>query len=128
MRPFRWVLILLPLAFLLPEVAMNPFQANLPAQASHWLGTDGLGRDALLRLGVASSRSLAFSSLVAFLSLMLALGFAFGVEARLEARSALRSVPVLLLLIPLAALGGGFDWVPLGLLLALLQSFHLEPP
>lgn len=120
--------LLLTLAFLLPEVAVDPFRANLPPQAAHWLGTDALGREALLRLGVATGRSLAFASTVALASLVLALGLALGVEPLQEARSALRSVPVLLLLIPLAALRGGFDWLPLGLLLAMLQSLHLEPP
>lgn len=129
MRRLRalWPLILIPVC-LLPEAAMDPFQANLPVQAGHLLGTDPMGRDALLRLGLASSRSLVFASAVALASLSLSLGLALGVEPLQEARSALRSVPVLLLLIPLAALGGGFEWLTLGLLLSLLQALHLEPP
>jgi peptide/nickel transport system permease protein len=129
MRVLRtlWPLLLIP-AFLTPEITMNPFQANLPRQAAHLLGTDALGRDALLRLALASSRSLAFASTVALASLLISLGLTLGVEGLQEARSALRSVPVLLLLIPLAALRGGFDWLPLALLLSLLQALHLEPP
>lgn len=122
-----WPLILLP-AFLLPEVALDPFQANLPNESSHLLGTDPLGRDALLRLLLATGRSLAFASLVALGSLTLALALALGMQRLQEARSALRAVPVLLFLIPLAALRGGFDWLPLALLLSLLLALQLEPP
>lgn len=123
-----FVPLVLLLAFLLPEIALDPFRANLPPQAGHWLGTDALGREAGFRLVTATGRSVAFASAVAMASLVLSLGFALGVEPLQEARSALRSVPALLLLIPLAALRGGFDWLPLGLLLATLQSLHLEPP
>lgn len=129
MKAYRrlWPLILVP-AFLVPEVALDPFQANLPSQSAHLLGTDPLGRDAVLRLLLATSRSLAFASMVALASLALALALALGMSRLLEARSALRAVPVLLFLIPLAALRGGFDWLPLALLLSLLLALQLEPP
>jgi ABC-type dipeptide/oligopeptide/nickel transport system permease subunit len=129
MRRFRrfWLLFLLP-AFLLPEVLLDPFRANLPSQTAHLLGTDPLGRDGLQRLLLATSRSLAFASAVALAALALALLLALWIHRCQEARSALRSVPVLLFLIPLAALRGGFDWVTLAALLSLLLSLQLEPP
>lgn len=122
-----WPLLLAP-AFLLPDLALDPFRANLPSSSVHWLGTDPLGREGLLRLVLASGRSVAFGSAVALASLAIGLGLTLWLESLQEARSALRSVPVLLLLIPLAALRGGFDWLPLALLLSLLQALHLEPP
>lgn len=125
-RRALWPLLALP-ALWLAEVPLDPFQADLPAGGRHLLGTDSLGRDALARLALAATRSLGFASLIALGALALGAGFALGRGGFQPARGALRSVPALLLLIPLAALGGGLPWVPLGLLLAGLQALHLEP-
>ena len=115
------------LALLLPELPLDPFQANLPMSLRHFLGTDALGRDGLVRLLHGGARSFGFASLVSLLSLALALLLALGEDRFLEGRSALRALPALLLLIPLGAAFGGFGWVALALLLAVLHSLQLEP-
>lgn len=115
------------LAFLVPELPLNPFNADLPTGWPHLLGTDSLGRDGLLRLLQCGARSFGFASAVALLSLGFGLLLALGEERFRDGRSALRSLPSLLLLIPLAAASGGIGWAPLALLLAVLQSLQLEP-
>lgn len=116
------------LALLLPELPLDPFRGDLPPSWVHLLGTDVLGRDGLLRLCLAGSRSLGFASAVALLALLLASGAALGVERCKGARSALRAIPPLLFLLPLAAAWGGLGWTALGLLLGALLSLQLEPP
>ena len=123
---------LLPLLFLaallLPEAPMEPFRGVLPPSLGHPLGTDELGRDALLRLALGSARSLGFACAAAYLGVLGGLLLAVGRDRWGEARSALRSVPLLLLLLPLAAASGGLGWLPLGLLLSILLALHMEVP
>lgn len=123
----RWRLVFL-LAMLLPEAPLDPFRAELGCSWAHLLGTDPLGRDALLRLGLAGARSLGFASAVALLALALGLLLGLGRAAWPGARSALRAVPPLLLLVPLAALVNGLGWIALGVSMALLLALQLEPP
>lgn len=115
-------------ALVLPDMPMDLMQGGLPAQADHWLGTDALGRDGVLRLLQATARSLGFATAVAWTGLGLALLLALGEPRLREARSALRAVPALLVLLPLAAATGGLGWISLGLLLAALLALHQEPP
>lgn len=121
------MLLCLP-ALLLPEARMDPFRGGLPPGLNHLLGTDDLGRDALLRLLLGTARSLGFASACALLALALALLLALRGGRLRGAGSALRSAPPLLWLLPLAAAAGGLEWLPLGLLIALLLALHLEPP
>ncbi|WP_005035859.1 hypothetical protein [Holophaga foetida] len=114
------------LALLLPELPMDPFSAGLPCSWLHPLGTDSLGREALLRLLHASTRSCGFASAVALGSI--SFGLALALLPGAGARSALRALPPLLYLIPLAALWDGMGWLGLALLLALLLGLHLEAP
>jgi peptide/nickel transport system permease protein len=115
-------------ALALPELPLDPFRAGLPGGWGHPLGTDALGRGAVLRLLLATARSLGFASSVALGSLATALLLALGEHRLVEARSAIRNLPALLLLIPLATLAGDLSWASLGLLLAGIQGLHLEAP
>lgn len=122
-----WPLLLLP-ALLLPELALDPFQGGAPPGLHHWLGTDALGRDALRRLLLTAAQAGGFASLCA----MGAFAFAWLLAAlpapAQRALSALRSLPALLWLIPLAALLGGLERARLAPLIALLLAPHLEAP
>lgn len=122
-----WVLLFLP-ALLLPEAPMDPFRGILSPSLAHVLGTDELGRDGLRRLLTGTARSLGFASACALLALALALLLALRGGWLRGASGALRSAPPLLWLIPLAAVAGGLEWLPLGLLIAGLLALHLEPP
>jgi ABC-type dipeptide/oligopeptide/nickel transport system permease subunit len=122
----RWRLLFLG-ALLLPDLALEPFRGGLGPSLHHPLGTDDLGRDALLRLLLASARSLGFASACALLALALGLLLAWRGRAFRGGLSALRSLPPLLFLLPLAASAGGLKSLPLGLLLGLLIAPHLEP-
>ena len=122
----RWRLAFLA-ALVLPDLALDPFQGGLAASLHHPLGTDDLGRDALLRLALATARSLGFASACALLALTLALLLAWRGRAFRGGLSALRSLPPLLFLLPLAAASGGLSALPLGLLLGAMTSTHLEP-
>lgn len=123
----RFRLLFLP-ALLLPELALDPLRGDLGPGWAHPLGTDALGRDGLLRLAEAASRSLGFASAVALLALVLACGLALERGRFLGARSALRAIPPLLFLLPLAAAWGGLGWMALGSLLAVLLALQAEPP
>jgi peptide/nickel transport system permease protein len=114
-------------ALLLPDLALDPFRGGLTATLRHPLGTDDLGRDALLRLALATARSLGFASACALLALILALLLAWRGRRLRGGLSALRSLPPLLFLLPLAAASGGLAAAPLGLLLGAMTSTHLEP-
>lgn len=115
------------LALLLPELALDPFHADLLVSLRHPLGTDELGRDGLMRLVHSGARSFGFASAVALLALAMALMMALGKGRLREGRTALRALPALLLLIPISAAFGGFGWITLALLLAAFQSLQLEP-
>lgn len=121
-----WRLLFL-LALLLPNLPLAPFQGNLPPSIAHPLGTDALGRDALLRLSLATARSLGFASACAALALLLASTLSWSGTAWRGALSALRSVPPLLVLLPLSAATGGLSPLPLALSLAVLLALPLEP-
>ena len=116
------------LALLLPDLALDPFRGGAAASLWHPLGLDDLGRDALLRLLLAGSRSLGFASACALLALAVALLLAWHGTRWRGALSALRSVPPLLFLLPLAAAAGGLSLPVLFLLLGLLLAPHLERP
>lgn len=122
----KWRLAFL-LALALPELPLDPFRGGAAATAWHPLGLDDLGRDALLRLLLAGSRSLGSASACALLALGLALLLAWQGRRWRGALSALRSLPPVLFLLPLAAAAGGFSAPALLLLLALLLAPHLEP-
>ncbi len=115
------------LTLLFPELPLDPFNGDLPMGWHHLLGTDTLGRDGLLRLLSSSARSFGFAAAVALGSLTLGLLLALWGDHLRAARSALRSVPPLLGLIPMAAVLGGFGWVPLGIFLASFGALQLEP-
>ena len=116
------------LAFLLPELPLDPFRGGLGPSLYHPLGLDDLGRDALLRLLLAGSRSLGFASLCALLALGAGLILALVGHRVRGGLSALRNLPPLLFLLPLAAAFGGLGRLPLALLLGGLLALHLEPP
>lgn len=122
----RWRLLFL-LALLLPDLALDPFRGGLATSLHHPLGTDDLGRDALLRLALATARSLGFASACGLLALSLALLLAWRGHRFRGGLSALRSLPPLLFLLPLAAASGGLSAAPLGLLLGCMTSTQLEP-
>ena len=122
----RWRLACLG-SLLIPKLALDPFRGGLGATLRHPLGTDDLGRDALLRLALAAARSLGFASACALLALGLGLLLAWRGQRYLGIWSALRSLPPLLFLLPLAATLCGLSALPLGLALGLLICPHLEP-
>jgi peptide/nickel transport system permease protein len=115
------------LALALPDLAMDPFRGGLGPSLLHPLGTDDLGRDALLRLALASARSLGFASACALLALVLGLLLSIWGRRFQGGLSALRSVPPLLFLLPLAAAWGGLSTLSMGLLLGALAAPHVEP-
>ncbi len=121
----KWRLAFL-LALGLPELNLEPFRGGLGPTFSHPLGSDDLGRDALLRLALATARSLGFASACALLALLLALLLAWQGRRLRGGLSALRSLPPLLFLLPLAA-AGGLSLLPLGLLLGAMTALQLEP-
>lgn len=123
----KWRLCFL-LALFLPELRLDPFQGELPCTLGHPLGTDLLGRDGLLRLLHAGARSFGFASATALLAMSLALLLSLGEERFRGARSALRILPPLLLLLSLAAVSEGLGWSGLALILACLMALQLEPP
>lgn len=115
------------LALALPDLPLDPFRGGLAPSLHHGLGTDDLGRDALLRLALAAGRSLGFASACALLALALGLLLAFHGHRFRGALSALRSVPPLLFLLPLAAVWGGLSILAMGLLIGLLAAPQVEP-
>ncbi|WP_306591460.1 hypothetical protein [Geothrix sp. 21YS21S-4] len=116
------------LALFLPELPLSPFEGGAPPSLRHPLGLDDLGRDGLLRLLLAGSRSLGFASACAILALGIALLLAWRADRWKSVLSALRSVPPLLFLLPLAAAAGGLGPPALFCVLGLLLAPHLEPP
>lgn len=122
-----WPLLLLP-ALLVPSLALDPFQGGLGPSLHHWLGTDLLGRDALLRLLLSGAQAGAFASICAVFALALAWLLAMSRAGTEDALSAMRSLPALLWLIPLAAILGALERPLLAPLIALLLAPHLEAP
>lgn len=122
-----WPLLLLP-TLLMPSLRLDPFQGGAAPSLQYWLGTDALGRDTLARLLLTAAQAGAFASLCAMGALLLAWLLALTGRGTQPALSALRAVPALLWLIPLAALIGGLAWPLLGPLIALLLAPHLEAP
>lgn len=120
------LLALLPL--FLPELAVDPFRAEQACSWLHPLGTDGMGRDAALRLLIATARSVGFASAVGLGALAVGLLLSLGRGFWPGVRSALRAVPPLLILLSLGAFQGAFHWFAMGGLLALLLGLNLEPP
>lgn len=114
-------------ALLLPDLALDPFRGGLGPAFLHPLGTDDLGRDALARLLLAAARSLGFASACALLALMAGLLLAWRGGWLKRGLPALRSLPPLLFLLPLAAAAGGLSLPVTWLLLGLLAAPHLEP-
>ncbi|MBK9796838.1 MAG: hypothetical protein IPP58_10130 [Holophagaceae bacterium] len=88
----RWRLAFLGV-LLLPQLALDPFGGGLGASLRHPLGTDDLGRDALLRLALASARSLGFASACALLALGLALLLVWRGRRYIGVWSTLRNLP-----------------------------------
>lgn len=123
----KWRLLFLPAACL-PELALDPFRGGGPPSLHHPLGLDDLGRDGLLRLAAAGARSLGSASACALLALGLALLLAWHGRSFRGVLSALRGLPPLLFLLPLAAAAGGLPALALTPLLAALLAPHLEPP
>jgi peptide/nickel transport system permease protein len=123
----HWPLLLLP-TLLLPEQALDPFQGSAVPSFHHWLGTDALGRDALLRLLLTAAQAGGFASLCAVAALAIAWLLAPTGHKTQSALSALRALPALLWLIPLASLIGGLERHLLAPLIALLLAPHLEAP
>jgi len=115
------------IALLLPDLGLDPFRGGLAPSLHHPLGTDDLGRDALVRLLLAVSRNLGFASACALWALVLGLLLAWQGRNLRGALSALRSLPPLLFLLPLAAAAGGLSLPMTGLLLGLLAAPHMEP-
>lgn len=122
-----WRLLALP-ALLLPELPLALERADEGPSWFHWLGTDDLGRDGLARLVLSALRSAGFASAVAILAVGAALALAT-LEPRFRpARSALRNVPALLILLALAQATGGLTWAVFAVLLGGLLALHLEAP
>lgn len=122
-----WPLLLLP-ALLLPSLALDPFQGGAAPSFAHWLGTDALGRDALLRLLLTGAQAGAYASVCAVGALGLAWLLAATGPGAEETLSAFRALPALLWLIPLAALLGGLERPLLAPLISVLLAPHLEAP
>jgi len=116
------------LCLLLPELTLNPFRGDEPGSWLHPLGFDSLGREGMLRLLHASGRSFGFASAVTLLSLGMALLLALGEERLRGARSSLRAMPPLLLLLTLAAFTEGLGWISLALVLSSLMALQMEEP
>lgn len=114
-------------AFLLPEVPVVVERAGQAAGWLHPLGCDDLGRDGMLRLALAATRSVGLASAVALGALGVAALLALG-RARLEAtRSVLRTLPPVLLILPVAQRWGHLGWLPLALVLGTILALHAEP-
>lgn len=122
-----WPLLFLP-ALLMPDLTLDPFQGGVSPGLHHWLGTDLLGRDALERLGLSAARASGFASACAMGALLLAWLLTTAGPRVQSALSALRALPALLWLIPLASLVGGLERPLLAPLIALLLAPHLEAP
>jgi peptide/nickel transport system permease protein len=116
------------LALLLPELPLDPFRGGLGPSLAHPLGTDVLGRDGLLRLLHSTLRSAGFATACALAALGLAFLITLSPPQIRSMLGGLRRLPVLLVLLPLAAAAGPFGWLGLGLILATLLGLHLAPP
>lgn len=116
------------LALFLPELPLDPFMGDLPISWKHLLGTDVLGRDGLLRLLLSGARSFGFASAVTLFAMALAATLALSPPRLQGVRSAMRAVPPLLLLLPLAAAWGGLEWLGLALVLIVFFAIQLEAP
>lgn len=122
-----WPLLLLP-TLLLPELGLDPFRGGSAPSLHHGLGTDALGRDALLRVLLTAAQAGGFASACAAAALAFAWLLAATGRSMQSALSALRAMPPLLWLIPLASVVGGLERPLLALLIAILLASHLEAP
>jgi oligopeptide/dipeptide ABC transporter ATP-binding protein len=106
--------VLAPLAFGPAAASIRPADALQPPGATHWLGTDELGRDVFLRVLVAASLSLKISvtATLAGATLGIALGALPSVAGRLAGRLISAAIdlalafPTLLLALFVAAIAG----------------------
>lgn len=114
-------------ALWLPEVPVVVTRAGEAATRLHPLGCDDLGRDGLLRLILAATRSVGLASAVALGSLGVAAFLALGKDRLGATRSVLRALPPILLILPVAQRWGDLGWMPLGLVLGGILALHAEP-
>ena len=112
----------------LPEVPLDIRRAGLGPSPFHPLGWDGLGRDGLLRLVAGSARSLGFATSTAFLALLAGAALALGGRRWQSLGSVLRTLPPVLLILPVADRFQDLGWLPLAAVLGFLLAFHAEPP
>jgi ABC-type dipeptide/oligopeptide/nickel transport system permease subunit len=124
--PLLWLALVA--ALWLPEVPLDLQRADLGPSLHHPLGCDGLGRDGLLRLGVGAMRSLGFATATALLALLAGAALALGGRRWQPLGSVLRTLPPVLLILPVADRFHDLGWLPLAFVLGLLLAFHAEPP
>lgn len=122
-----WPLLLLP-TLLLPELGLDPFRGGAAPSFQHALGTDALGRDTLRRVLLTAAQAGGFASACVVAALAFAWLLASTGRRMQSALSALRAMPPLLWLIPLASVAGGLERPLLALLIAILLASHLEAP
>jgi ABC-type dipeptide/oligopeptide/nickel transport system permease subunit len=132
------IIILVLVAIFAPVIApYNPILTDMqhslaPPSATHWLGTDNLGRDTFSRLiyGTRTSLTVGLSAVAAALVLGGLLGTAAGFlggvvnTVIMRAVDTLMAIPMLLLALTLAAvLGGGLKNVVIAISISMIPPF-----